>query len=241
MKRRIASFLDWKDQPLAYVIVGLTSFIYFFSLARLDPDMHHDGIQFAPAVGVGDGLRIHADVYEQYGPVTAWIQGATLKVFGFTLYNLRLETVVVLIIAALFLTRILFLLKVPQYVTILVPIIWAISCPASSIYPGVFGLWPWSSTFSLIFLLANSAVLLQAQVQRRRMSSIEIYFCGVIAGVILFTRFQVGLVAAVVNLVLIFFGVARHANINRGSRVIKFLASYLLTVGFFFFVLWSQG
>lgn len=229
------------DKTLSYLGVGMLAFLYFLGLVRINPDPHHDGVQFAAAAGVADGLKIHSQVFEQYGPVGAWIQGATLKLFGSTLLNLRIENAVLLTIAALLLLRICFMLRIPKSVSILVCLVWAISCPVSSVSQGAFGFWPWSSVFSLVFLLANAGVLLNSQAKRKALSDWEIYLAGITCAVVIFTRFQVGLTAVVVNLVLIGIGLGHSPVSERNSRIGKFLLAHLLGVGYFVGILAIQG
>jgi hypothetical protein len=239
--KRVAGLIAWVYRFDSYFIVGTLSSLYFLGLARLNPDPHHDGVQFAAATGVAHGLKIHSEVYEQYGPLTAWVQGATLKIFGATLLNLRLENVVLLTIAALLLLRILFILGVPNYAAMLVSLVWAVSCPASSIYPGVFGFWPWSSVYSLVLLLANAAVLLNSRIVRKSLSAREIYFLGATCAAILFIRFQVGIVVSIVNLVLILLSDIGRPIHQRTQRVRKFIYTFLVSISYFVAFLYYQG
>ncbi len=215
-----------------YFIVGSLSFLYFLGLARLNPDPHHDGVQFAAAAGVAQGLNLHSQVYEQYGPVTAWMQGGVLRFFGPTLLNLRLENVALLTLAALLLFRILLVLRIPNFSAILISLLWAISCPASSIYPGVFGLWPWSSVLSLVLLLANTEILLRCCINRRALTGLEILVISVLNSTILFTRFQVGLVSIVISALLILSNDALRKSGARGVKTFglrKFVVGSVIT------------
>lgn len=213
----------------AYFIVGSLSFLYFLGLARLDPDPHHDGVQFAAAAGVAQGLNLHSQVYEQYGPVTAWLQGGTLKVFGATLLNLRLENVLLLTIASLLLLKILLILRIPNLAAILICLLWALSCPASSIYPGAFGLWPWSSVLALVLLLTNTAILLRSRVGRKLLSSREILFLAFVSSTIVFTRFQVGLVALFTCGILVFVNDRIRRSGDRFFGFRKFLVGLIFS------------
>jgi hypothetical protein len=221
--------------------VGSISFFYFLGLARINPDPHRDGIQFAAAAGVADNLNIHSQVYEQYGPVGAWIQGETLKVFGSILLNLRIENAFVLTLAALLTLNILFTLGIPDNAAVLVSLGWALSCPASSVYSGVFGFWPWSSTFVLIFLLANARVFLRVRLLKRAITSWEIYFASASCATIIFTRLQVGIVVSIINLVLIFTGQTYQSAQKRRQSVGKFLTSLSVFTGGFLSILVFQG
>lgn len=240
-KKRLFSAPTLTDLSISYFGVGILTFIYFLGIARLNPDPHHDGVQFAAAVGIADGLNIHSQVFQQYGLVGAWIQGATLKLFGSTLLNLRIENAVLLTIAALLLLRICLLLRIPKSVSVLLCLVWAVSCPVSSVTQGSFGFWPWSSVFALVFLLANAVVLLNSQVKRRHLEDWEIYLAGLTCAVIIFTRFQVGAAAAFVNVVLIGIGLGQSSATERNSRMWKFLLSLSMGVGSFMGILAIQG
>ncbi len=232
--KRIAGVWERAENMDSFFVVGALSFLYFLGLARINPDPHHDGVQFAAAAGVAQGLNLHSQVYEQYGPVTAWLQGGVLKLFGSTLLNLRLENVVLLTIATLLLFRILTILRIPNFASILISLLWAISCPASSIYPGVFGLWPWSSVHALVLLLAITSILLKRRVTPRLLTPTEILFLAFANATLLFTRFQIGLVSIVVTGLLIFSNDALRAKGWRKARIFgfgKFFSSFLVFTG----------
>lgn len=63
---------------LPAAVVGLGAFVLLVPFARLDFDPHHDGYVLAAAIGVHEGLRVHTDVFAQYGPILPWLQGAAL-------------------------------------------------------------------------------------------------------------------------------------------------------------------
>jgi hypothetical protein len=241
VKRKVTSFLGIDLVSLSYVGVGTLSLIYFLGLVRLNPDPHHDGVQFAAAVGVADGLKIQSQVFEQYGPVSAWIQGITLKVFGSTLLNLRIENALLLTLAGLLLLRIFFILNIPKSVSVLACLVWAVSCPVSSVYPGAFGFWPWSSVFALVLLLDNAAVLLRSQKRRKVLTDWELYLAGATCSVLIFTRFQVGIAAVFVNVALIAVGLGRSSSRDRFVRVAKYLTALGVGVGYFLAILAIQG
>ena len=68
----------------------------------MDPDPHHDGYMFTAARAVSSGLRVHGEVFYQYGPVTAWLHGAVLRVFGEHLLVLRFFSVAAILTAIAF-------------------------------------------------------------------------------------------------------------------------------------------
>jgi hypothetical protein len=240
-RKKISHVLGIDLVSLSYVGVGALSLIYYLGLVRINPDPHHDGVQFAAAAGVADGLKIHSQVFEQYGPVSAWIQGITLKLFGSTLLNLRIENALLLTIAGLLLLRIFFILRIPKSVSVLASLVWAVSCPVSSIYPGAFGFWPWSSVFALVLLLANASVLLRSQKTRRELTRWDLYIAGVTCAVVIFTRFQVGIAAVFVNVVLIAIGLGKSTSKDRFDRISRYLLGLGVGIGYFIAILAVQG
>ena len=54
---------------------------------------------FSAARAVSSGLSIHGDVFYQYGPITAWLHGGMLRVFGGHLLVLRLVSVAAILVA----------------------------------------------------------------------------------------------------------------------------------------------
>ena len=70
------------------VIAGLAGLLASsISLALVTPflrrgfDLYHQGLMLTTAIGVQDGLPIHARAYSQYGPVTAWSQAFAIGFF----------------------------------------------------------------------------------------------------------------------------------------------------------------
>lgn len=56
---------------------------------RLDLDLHHDGYMAAVAVAVSEGRTPHLEVFAQYGPLVAYLQGFWLRFAGVSVLNLR--------------------------------------------------------------------------------------------------------------------------------------------------------
>jgi len=54
---------------------------------------------FSAARAVSSGLSVHGDVFYQYGPITAWLHGGMLRVFGGHLLVLRLVSVAAILVA----------------------------------------------------------------------------------------------------------------------------------------------
>lgn len=77
----------WSKDVWAVTLVVICATALFGFSAFVDPEPHHDGIQLAPAIAVANGKLIHAEVFDQYGPITAWIHGIVIFIFGPTLLD----------------------------------------------------------------------------------------------------------------------------------------------------------
>lgn len=72
------------------IMCVLTAVFSVFS--RLGVDPHHDGMVVQPAFLVASGKVVHRDVFEQYGPVSAWIQGLFVLIGGKSLLVIKVGT-----------------------------------------------------------------------------------------------------------------------------------------------------
>jgi hypothetical protein len=214
---RITNYLPgFTSSGDAYLGVGVISAIYFLGIARLDPDLHHDGVQFAAAAGIADGLHVHSQVFEQYGPITAWVQGITLKNFGPYLINLRIENAILFTLIGLITLKLLLTLNVPVLCSFLVVIAWVLSCPVTSIPRISYGyaFWPWPSAISTLLLMLNSLLLISVHKRERRIRRWENFALAISCSVLLFTRIQVGVLATATCLVCVVW-----SGKSQGSKV----------------------
>ncbi len=72
-------------RPLEAARIGLVFLgilIVAAHFARLDPDWHHDGILFKPAVDVAAGLSLFKETFTQYGALTTYLQAGAIAIFG---------------------------------------------------------------------------------------------------------------------------------------------------------------
>ena len=79
------------------VFLAILAITYYF--ARLDPDWHHDGIMFKPAVDVAAGLSLFKETFTQYGALTTYLQAGAISFFGEHLIVLRLQAALFLSLA----------------------------------------------------------------------------------------------------------------------------------------------
>ena len=227
-----------KGLAIGSAVFALALLIFGYS-AFLDPDPHHDGVQIAPAIAVAEGLRIHSDVYDHYGPVTAWIHGASVAVFGTQLLTIRIVTALLLAISA---TLIVFLarrvLPYPRQAWLLAAV-WIATWPGRSVDSTTYLFLPWPSITLLVLQLAIAIVLLR--ILTKPDSSPLVYLgLGVLIGVAAITRLNTGLpMAAVVTLTLILLVPWKR------DQSLKQLTAYgigaLASVGAIFLTLAWQG
>ena len=233
-------FLAGRTKGLAIgtAVFALALLIFGYS-AFLDPDPHHDGVQIAPAIAIAEGLRIHSDVYNHYGPVTAWIHGASVAVFGPQLLTIRIVTAFFLAISAT-LAFILArrVLPYPSQAWLLAAV-WIATWPGRSVDSTTYLFLPWPSITLLVFQLAITLVLLR--ILAKPDSSPLVYLgLGVLIGVAAITRLNTGLpMAGVVTVTLLFL-----VPWNR-DQVLKQLTAYVIgalaSVGAIFLTLAWHG
>jgi hypothetical protein len=178
--------------------VGLfvLEFFYLAYIHSWEVDPHHDGIMYTAAVGVYEGKVPNRDFFTQYGPVTPLIQGFWFRIFGPTLFSLKILTGLGLALIGILL-YVAARRKYSIYLSTLLSICWVLTGP--------FGL-PWSSIFSTIFILI-SLLLLQRNFDASslRTNSLSGFLVGFFLAVGTFTRIQTLLVYVAVFFALLFF------------------------------------
>ena len=122
-------------------------FFYLVALLRFDPDIHHDGIMFTPAIAFAEGKFPHRDFFAYYGPVSPMLQGIFLRLFGYEVLNLRLLSAIILTFTYLL---------VFKYLKTHTSTVWAYVITLITVAP-VASILPWSS---LISTLVNLIALL---------------------------------------------------------------------------------
>ncbi len=154
--------LNWRPALwLQSLIVGALTAPFFLLAAPLDPEKHHDGFPLAPAIAVSEGLTVHRDAHSQYGPLTAWIQGAWLSVFGDTLLSTRILTALLLTLSAVLIAILMRQLRMPALTAVATATAWSFLSPAWMFIPMIgLGLLAWASiTFLVLSLLSVIAAV----------------------------------------------------------------------------------
>ena len=151
------------------VTISISSLI-FFTNARLDPEPYHDGAQFAPAIAVADGLSIHSDVFDAYGPITAWLQALAVNVLGPEVLSIRLVTAFLLVTASVLMFVIAKKVLIHDWMALLITSLWVIIWPGASVSWGT-PLLPWPSVVFLVFQLSIACLLYTSPSPRDRQKS----------------------------------------------------------------------
>jgi hypothetical protein len=185
----------------------LGSAVFLLSLALVlpyafrDPDPHHDGYQYGAALALAQGHFVHSEVFNQYGPITAWLQGLVLWIWGPELLNIRIFTAIQIALIALLMFGILRHFMVKSQLAFLLAISWVITSPDWSVYPGTFPLWPWPSVLFQLFLLSSLLLFLKSFTLNQRKQGALLFLSGTLVGLSGFTRLQNGaLLYLVMNL-----------------------------------------
>ena len=190
---------------LAVGAVTLVALVAFVSVAGFGPDPHHDGFQFGVAVAVADQLALFRGVFEQYGPLTAWLQGGSLRVFGTHLLVLRIETAILLAVTAGLLAYLAKRHTGSAAFGMVLSIAWVCACPVWAVYRGTYPLWPWPSVVLTMLMLAS---VIAYELGRTR-STNWMLVAGAASCAAIFTRWPSG-IAMTVALVTCLIVFERH-------------------------------
>lgn len=133
-----------KNQFTDVIFITFVAAIFLIQ-ARLDPDVHHDGIAFTAALANSTGLKPNLDYFSQYGPVAPIVQGLFLDIFGARLIVLRILTALMLTIIAL-LTLKSIQVKAGHKIAYLIVIYWVLSAPTYLLPTNT----PWASVFTTL-------------------------------------------------------------------------------------------
>lgn len=82
-----------------------------FRVYSLGPNPYEQGIMYTAAIAAREGLEPNRDFFMQYGPVSSWLQGYWMRLFGPELIQLQLSTMfaVLLLSSVTFFTLRIFL------------------------------------------------------------------------------------------------------------------------------------
>jgi hypothetical protein len=207
---------------LAMAAATLIALLAFTLVAGFGPDPHHDGFQFGVAVAVSDHLAVFRGVFQQYGPLTAWLHGGSLQVFGARLIVLRIETAVLLAVGAGLLVYLVKRHTGSVLFGVVLSIAWVCACPVWAVYRGTHPLWPWPSVVLMVLMLV---ALISYELGRTR-SAGWMLVAGAASCAAIFTRWPSGIAMSVALVTcLVVFERHNHRLLPLGWR---FLAGFLV-------------
>ena len=199
-------------------ILFTSLFMYFSILFRFDPDIHHDGIMYTPALAFSEGLLPNRDAFAYYGPFSPVIQGIALKVFGANLITIRLLGALVF---ALSFTLVFHLLAKR------VSSNWAFVFTALAALPTA-SILPWSTAFTTLANLLAMVILVHYLQQKPTGNfSFHIFVASLIISLSFYIRIHQVIVSFTV---FAFFILFRRDKRESLQWLFGFLFGHLLTI-----------
>jgi hypothetical protein len=173
--------IEDKRISLGLVLLSVASFFYVFKSYLLNLDANHDGIMFTPALAVSQGLLPNRDFFSLYGPVTPFIQGLWLHIFGESVFQLRVFSFVITCLIALT-TFYLVKNRLSMHLSIIMVLTWLVTGPS--------GL-PWSSLLvNLMYLLVLLLLKIALDDPSRIKRELAMLLGGALCGIAIFVRIQ---------------------------------------------------
>lgn len=197
---------------------------YFSATARLDPEIHHDGIMLGAAVGVSEGGIPNKDVFTQYGPLTPFLQGFWLFLTEPTLLSLRIFTAIQLALCGAILFWLLRPILSAPY-SAAVSIAWSLSYPFFILPMNL----PWASV--LTTLIALVAMLVLRDVRDKGDSSYRFAIVSALLALGIFARIHMIIPLCILGLYLVVFW--RKTGNSKPLKVWALCSIATLTVVFF--------
>ena len=178
-------------------LIFIGQFVVLLNFMRMDPDPHHDGIIYAPAVAIRNGGFPNKDVFAQYGPLVPELQGLWLKIFGPELLNLRFQAAFISISMSII---IWYSARnfIGEYSSLLLSTAWVLTIPS---------VLPWPTLFSTLIVLFSLLMLTDFSVRALTSSKFRVLFAAIILGIGSFGRLHVVLIFLAV---VLFFSLERN-------------------------------
>lgn len=192
-----------------------------FRVYSLGPNPYEQGIMYTAAIAAREGLEPNRDFFMQYGPVSSWLQGYWMRLFGPELIQLQLSTMfaVLLLSSVTFFTLRIFL---GNTLAIYLSALWLMSGPHGA---------PWSSLWSNLFAICGGCVIYYCKTNYRVFKTFRTFSYLFIANSFLvlgfFTRIHVIVVIFLITF-LIFF----DASTSREFKKIFFFTQFCVSVIF---------
>jgi hypothetical protein len=228
--RRINHFRH--DKFLLFLISSGSVYI-FYTVARFDPNPHHDGYIFATSLSWVADLNQLGPVFNQYGPLTSWFYSIFLSYLPNTLLTLRLVNAVLLVLIIILVYLIGERLSKPS-VSFLGTSIVVLSQPIFTYSKiGFINSWPWPSVLSLFFICLGVFLWIKASPDSEDRRLVLQITSGASIGMALLIRNSVGALGFV--LLILFFLVLYFTKSN--PKRYRYFAVGLLSIFVLFFIL----
>lgn len=187
----------WVQQSwVVPTLLGISSFAVLVPFFILDYDSHHEGYLLAGAIGSNEGLLAHSGFHAQYGPLVPWSQSIFLLLPFSELFNLKLWGVFVISATVSIIAS--FNRVMPEPLSHK-PALFGVASLAWLFSADFFVLGnplPWSSLLGSLLLVGSLWLLLKAILEEevhRIGTAYYAFFSGFAAGLIVFSRINVGL------------------------------------------------
>ncbi len=233
-KKRIYEALI--ESGIGIAIFAVTLFV-IYRFAIIDFDAHHTGLMYKTALDVARGGVIFRDTFTQYGALTSLLQALFIRILGEQVTSILFATAFFYAASHTvfyFLSRRFFGKGISLAATFCALML-------APFYTWTFH--PWSSVFSLFFLLLTLYVALIAT---KRKSVVATFFVGVLSMLSFWCRQPVGIVTALAALLCLSFFAWREEKKSAARRrylllLIPLLLGLLVAFFAFFIPLAANG
>lgn len=203
----------FRAPDFTFVFVFLSQFGLLGLMMRLDPDPHHDGILYGAAVNVSNNGFPNRDAFAQYGPLVPELQGLWLRLFGPSLFNLRLQALFVMVLASICIWHVA-RFYVPKKIAYLISSCWALTIPS---------VLPWPTAYST--LIAILSLLLAVDLKNNSLHSNRFRILAASSLIAVGTFGRIHLIA-IFLLVLLYLGLAP----DQRSKIKDWVAGFMSTL-----------
>ena len=211
-------------RKLQIPLVFFAQFLILFQNNRLEPEKHHDGLIFAGAVAVSEGLVPNRDFFSQYGPITSQVQGLFLHFMSAELLDVRmLMSILISVNGAIVYYFVSRLWGVT--IAVLATLLWLLQLSARL---------PWPSILSSTMVLLVFLLLIQPKKDEPVLSHgrIRIATAGILLGITPFVRVHNIVFILLLLLALTVWGPSRKYFLSLFSWATLSFSMYVLMMFF---------
>jgi hypothetical protein len=202
----------FRAPDLTFVLVFLSQFSVLGLMMRLDPDPHHDGILYGAAVSVSNNGFPNRDTFAQYGPLIPELQGLWLRIFGPSLFNIRLQALFVMVIASVCIWHVA-KFYVSRRLAYLISSSWALTIPS---------VLPWPTAYTTLISVLSLLLMLDLKTNSLHSNRFRIFSASSLIAIGTFGRIHL---FAIFFLVLVYIVFAS----DQRSKVKYWVAGFVFT------------